>query len=263
MTQFQHGNHVGVEFVEVGDEIRAVVPGQRSGSVASGELVVDFLGPSRLIVTYVGAGVPIDLSATNLAAGREVELLFNNAGSNPPQLELPNDWRDGGLFPMTLSAGQWVVVTLRSTSSADSGVFVTVETTTSGGGGGSGLARDSATITTESLAHEAAELGDFEMPRTSLLLSITLDRAAYVTLYQSEAARDADENRPMDQDPEPGAGVIVDASLDEAGTVILSPNPTAANMEEPAVQTIYYRVVNLSGESAAVEVVVSFLRMEA
>ena len=123
--------------------------------------------------------------------------------------------------------------------------------------------RGSGTLTTASLADDATETGTVTLAKSYQLLSVTVNRAAWVRLYQTAAARTADASRAITEDPDPAAGVVCDVYLASAGTLLLAPTPFGFNAESTPTNAIPYAVTNKSGSSAAVQVDFVTLKLEA
>ncbi|TVS07757.1 MAG: hypothetical protein EA413_00370 [Cyanobium sp. PLM2.Bin73] len=67
-----------------------------------------------------------------------------------------------------------------------------------------------------------------------LLLSVDCSAPAWLTFYVSSAARLLDANRPMEQDPDPGSGVVADLLFTAGLTHLLMPPGTSwASQEAP------------------------------
>lgn len=112
--------------------------------------------------------------------------------------------------------------------------------------------------TVSSVASGASGIGTFNLEAQAAdLLKIGTNKRCRVRVYGDTASRAADASRPIGTDPDPGAGVILDYFLNEAGggRHILSPVVAAYVMTEPPDGTLYLSVTNYDSTG---DVVVSF-----
>ena len=120
------------------------------------------------------------------------------------------------------------------------------------------------TATTASLANDAAgDLTFTETGKSGRFISITTDRAAWVTLYTSTAARAADSGRSIGTDPSTGSGVLAEILTTGAETIKLTPVVGYFNDETVLASELYAKVVNKSGATSAVQVDVTLIPAEA
>jgi hypothetical protein len=124
-------------------------------------------------------------------------------------------------------------------------------------------ARTTAVGTTSSLATNASENLTVVGFKSYALLKILTNRAAWVRVYTSQAARTADTSRLITDDPLPGSGVIAEAITDGFTPVLISPSIIGFNDETIPTTDIYVRVTNTAGTTGAVTVTLSILRLEA
>ena len=118
--------------------------------------------------------------------------------------------------------------------------------------------------TTASLANNASAFPDITNALKSyLLFKIQTDRAAWVRVYTSVAARTADSTRSIDVDPLPGSGVIAEVITTGASTQVLTPAVIGFNDQTTPVNTIYLAVTNRSGTTGTVTVTLTALKLEA
>ena len=94
------------------------------------------------------------------------------------------------------------------------------------------------------------------------LLKIQTDKAAWVRIYTSEAARLADASRLEGTDPAPGAGIIAEVITTGAETVIISPGVVGFNDETVPTTNVPCRVTNKSGTTGTVTVTLSLIKLE-
>lgn len=76
-----------------------------------------------------------------------------------------------------------------------------------------------------------------------LFLAVTCSVAAWVTFYDSTAARAADVARPIEEDPPLSAGVLLDLRFSaETPTLKLAPGSNYSNGENPLQQRLWARL---------------------
>ena len=130
--------------------------------------------------------------------------------------------------------------------------------------GGSGLqTRGSPSQTTASLANNTAGNLNITGYKTYALLSIITNKAAWIRIYVSDAARTADASRSEGTDPAPDAGVIAEVITTGAQTVLVSPGVIGYNHESPVTTTIPCAVTNKSGSTGTVLVSLELVQLEA
>ena len=82
----------------------------------------------------------------------------------------------------------------------------------------------SVTQTTTPLLPGASALLDLPgLGRLGHFMAVSTDAPAWVSLYSSAAAREADGRRPITQDPAPGSGVLLDLVTTTAALTITAP----------------------------------------
>jgi uncharacterized protein DUF4082 len=112
--------------------------------------------------------------------------------------------QDEGTALTTRSALNFVGAGVTATDdSANARTVVTI-------GGSTAPSRQTATITTASLANNAQETGTVTLAKGYRLLRLTTDKAARVRLYSTTAKRDADLARAVGTDPTGDHGVMFD-----------------------------------------------------
>lgn len=129
---------------------------------------------------------------------------------------------------------------------------------------GSGLqSRQSPSTTTASLANNASGNIAIDGYKAYALLSVITDKAAWVRIYTSTAARAADASRSQNTDPAPDAGVIAEVITTGAQTVLVSPGVIGYSMEATPTTVVPCAVTNLSGSTGTVFVSLNLLQLEA
>ena len=124
--------------------------------------------------------------------------------------------------------------------------------------------RASFSTTTASLGNNGVAYPNItDAYKSYLLLKIQVDRAAWVRVYTSSAARSADANRSIDVDPAPGSGVLAEIITTGAQTQVLTPTVIGFNDDSTPVDTIYLAVTNRSGTTGTVTVTLTALKLEA
>ena len=111
------------------------------------------------------------------------------------------------------------------------------------------------------LANSASATPNITSPKTYALLGIETTHAAWVVLYNSDAARTADQSRNINVDPVAGSGVLAEVITTGAQTQYLSPGVICYNTQTTG--TTYARVTNLSGSTASVNVTLTYVQLEA
>ena len=82
-------------------------------------------------------------------------------------------------------------------------------------------------VTTPLLPGASALLDLQGLGRVGHVLAVSTDAPAWVSLYSSTAAREADGSRPISRDPAPGSGVLLDlATTSEALSITAPPGGT-------------------------------------
>ena len=140
---------------------------------------------------------------------------------------------------------------------------IVLEVAAGGGGSGSAASRGTAVGTSASLANGASGNIDITGFKGYVLLKIQTDRAAWVRLYTSAAARTADASRTQGTDPGPNDGVIAEAVTTGAQTVVFSPATFGFNDEGTPTTNIPVAVTNNSGSTSTVQVTLTLIQMEA
>ena len=142
-------------------------------------------------------------------------------------------------------------------------MFGTINILSQGSGSGLG-ARTTVSSTTGSIANNAQDVITFTGYRSYVLLSVKPSVASWVTIYTDGASRTADTNRVQGADPAPDAGVIAEViTTSAASEVKMTPGVIGWNNDNPPSTQIYAKVVNLSGSTAAVNVELKLLKLEA
>ena len=135
--------------------------------------------------------------------------------------------------------------------------------TIAGGGGGSGLqSRQTFNAATSAIADGAVGNITITAYKTYSLLKIQTSAAAWVTLYTDQASRTADAGRSEATDPLPGSGVIAEVITTAAQTQIITPATIGWNNESTPVASVYAKVVNKSGGTAAITVTITVVQLE-
>jgi hypothetical protein len=92
------------------------------------------------------------------------------------------------------------------------------------------------------------------------LYSIQTSHAAWVVLYNGNAARTADSSRTETTDPLPNAGVVAEAITTGAETIVVSPAVVGFNID--ALTDIPIKITNKSGSTQSITVTLTLLKME-
>ena len=123
--------------------------------------------------------------------------------------------------------------------------------------------RSTVTQTTASIADGAADDVTFSSTgKAGQFIKVTTDRAAWVTLYNTTAARTADSTRLETDDPTPGSGVLLEVITSAADTVQITPTSGYYNDESTPLSELYAKVVNKSGATSTVQVDIVLIPLE-
>lgn len=112
------------------------------------------------------------------------------------------------------------------------------------------------------LAPNASDVLSLSGYRTYTLLKVSVNNAAWVRIYSSQAALTADANRPIIEDADSGIGLVAEILTSGAQTINMSPTPIGFNDDSPVTETIWVSVVNNSQETVAIQVSVTVLQLE-
>ena len=126
--------------------------------------------------------------------------------------------------------------------------------------------RSTFTNTTASLANAAAGNIEVTAHKSYALLKIKPSIAAWVTLYVDAASRTADASRAQGADPAPDAGVIAEVVTSGANQEIkMSPGVIGWHQDagNDGVNTVFCKVVNLSGSTGTCTVSLTVVQLEA
>lgn len=123
--------------------------------------------------------------------------------------------------------------------------------------------RQTFATTTSSLTNNSSAFPNITAYKSYLLFKIQTDRAAWIRVYTSSAARTADTTRSIDVDPLPGSGVIAEVITTGASTQVLTPAVIGFNDDASPTNTIYLAVTNRSGTTGTVTVTLTALKLEA
>lgn len=259
------------------------------------------LGSAGQVVRVNGAGDGLEFATVTSYADADVDTHLNTSAAGAGELLSWNGsdyaWVSAGgggsytdanvdthLNTSTASNGEvlswngsdydWVAVS----SYTDSNVDTHLNTSAAGTGevlswngsdyewitaGGGSPSRGTATGTSASLANAATGNIDITGFKGYVLLKIETDRAAWVRLYTSAAARTADASRTQGTDPGPNDGVIAEAVTTGAQTVVFSPATFGFNDEGTPTTNIPVAVTNNSGATSTVQVTLTLIQMEA
>jgi hypothetical protein len=132
-----------------------------------------------------------------------------------------------------------------------------------GGGGGTGLgSRTTTNATTSSIANGASTDLNITGFKGYALYKVQTSAAAWVRLYTDNTTRTSDNGRSQTSDPLAGAGVIAEVVTTGAQTQLITPAVVGFNNDGTPGTTIYARVTNNSGSTAAITVTLTLLQLE-
>ena len=123
----------------------------------------------------------------------------------------------------------------------------------------SGAARTTVSATNSIAANGIANIS-MTTPKTYALLSIETSHAAWVTLYSDTGSRTADSSRNETTDPVAGSGVLAEVITSGSTTQLITPASVCFN--SAGANTTYLKIVNKSGSTANVQVILTYVSME-
>ena len=135
-------------------------------------------------------------------------------------------------------------------------------TSTGGGGaretvGGALTERADVTVTTDYTTDGTENIEFTGMGEAGSFVTVTATQPCWVRLYGTDTARTGDALRPIDEDPLPGSGVLLEVRIKNANEIItISPGAIYYNNDVLPEQTLYGRVTNESGGAAAIGVTI-------
>lgn len=135
-------------------------------------------------------------------------------------------------------------------------------TSTGGGGaretvGGALTERADVTVTTDYTTDGTEDIEFTGMGEAGSFVTVTATQPCWVRLYGTDTARTGDALRPIDEDPLPGSGVLLEVRIKNANEIItISPGAIYYNNDVLPEQTLYGRVTNESGGAAAIGVTI-------
>jgi hypothetical protein len=138
------------------------------------------------------------------------------------------------------------------------GAMVVVDASDIGGGGGS-QSRQTATITTASLAPNTSAVGTITLGKGYRLLTIETTAPCRVRIYTNAADRDADLNRQFGVDRPQGVGLMLEF-VSTANLLTADLSPTVDGFT--AAGAAYYSVTNRGLSATAVTVEFNYLPTE-
>ena len=115
-----------------------------------------------------------------------------------------------------------------------------------------------------------ASLNDLEIGNVDIegfksynLMKVGLSTAGWLRLYTDSTSRANDASRSIGIDPAPGIGVIAEVVTTGVSTTqIISPFVAGGNLDEPATNTIYASVKNLTGQTSTISIDLTLLQLE-
>ena len=124
-------------------------------------------------------------------------------------------------------------------------------------------ARSTFQTITSSLANNGTAYPDITSAfKSYCMFKIETDKAAWVRVYTSKAARSADTTRSIDVDPLPGSGVLAEIITTGAQTQLLTPTVIGFNDEATPVDEIYLAVTNRTGTTNTIQVDITAIKLE-
>ena len=130
-------------------------------------------------------------------------------------------------------------------------------------GSGTGLSSRTTANATATIANGASANLTIAAAKTYALHKIQTSHAAWVTLYTDTTSRTQDANRTESTDPVAGSGVIAEVITSDGATQKITPAAMGYNDDGTPSTNAYVKVVNKSGNTAAVTVTLHFVPLEA
>ena len=107
------------------------------------------------------------------------------------------------------------------------------------------------------------QTSQLQLTKTYALHKIQTSHAAWVTLYTDTTSRTQDASRTESTDPVAGSGVIAEVITSDGATQKITPAAMGYNDDGTPSTNAYVKVVNKSGNTAAVTVTLHFVPLEA
>lgn len=107
----------------------------------------------------------------------------------------------------------------------------------------------------------ATGIFDITLPKSCLINKITIDKAAWFRLYNSNTARSDDTFRERTTDPTGASGVIFEVISTTSQTFSLSPIPSAINNQSTVSNTYPVRITN-DAATANISITIDYLELE-
>ena len=116
---------------------------------------------------------------------------------------------------------------------------------------------------TTAIGNSAIGNVDIEGFKSYNLMKVGLSTAGWLRLYTDSTSRANDASRSIGIDPAPGIGVIAEVVTTGISTTqIISPFVAGGNLDEPATNTIYASVMNLTGQTSTISIDLTLLQLE-
>lgn len=230
----------------------------------------------KLAWTTGGGGNPFDqnLNTTNDVSFKSVttdSLVFS--GTGPVAIDSDNDLNftatgnitfNGSPLPTNLNSLTDVVITSPEADQVLRYNGTNWVNGTTGSGGSSLQGRTTKTGTTNSLNSNSDANIDITAFKGYALYKIQVSHPSWVRIYNSSAARTADQSRAQSTDPLPAAGVLAEVVTTSSNeTLSFSPALMCYNNDSTVGSNTYVRIRNLSGSTANITVTLTLLQTEA
>ena len=122
--------------------------------------------------------------------------------------------------------------------------------------------RTTVQYTTNTLGISAATTATIAAAKGYVLYSIQVTAGAWVTVYTSSTAQTNDTGRAITSDPSPGSGVIAESISTTANTTYFTPAVYGYNADGTVSTNMYLKIYNNSGTAQAIQVTLTYLRLE-
>ena len=137
-----------------------------------------------------------------------------------------------------------------------------VSTGTNNSSSGTTLQRTTITTTTSVIDIGISSNIDIDGFKSYSLMSIYTSNSAWVRLYVTDAAREADASRIQSIDPLSGTGIIVDVVTTGSMTQLITPAVYGFNNDTIVSSTIYASITNIGNLATSFTVTLSLLPLE-
>ena len=98
--------------------------------------------------------------------------------------------------------------------------------------------------------------------KAGMFLQVGINHPAWIRFYTTSGAREADEYRAQDENPERGSGVLLELIANGAQVFTITPAVHYFNVDDPVTANLWFRVTNLDTSSRTMNLSVNALVLE-